>query len=702
MATSLLPIDDSDIDDSAANASRRPAAARSYPACCWAAGILGHPGPRRFNRLALAALAVLLAVASPSPVAAADNPQDLEQLEQRTFRAAVERVAPSVVRIETVGGLQRVGGVVFGTGPTTGLVVDPQGYVVSSAFNFVNRPASILIRGADGQLKPAELVATDHARMLVLLKVAVDKPLPVPEFADPKSLRVGQWTIAVGRTFAGNEPNMTVGVLSATGRIWGKAIQTDAIVSPNNYGGPLVDLHGRVLGVIVPLSPQSDEEVAGVEWYDSGIGFAVEGAHLQSILPRLKKGEDLHPGKLGISFRNRNLHVADPIVGASTPNSPAYKAGLKTGDKILEVAGRAVARAAEVKEQLAQRYAGDVVHLVVMREDKRLEFDVELAAAIEPYRFPFLGVLPMRDDGESNGVPVRFVYPGSPAAESGIEPGDVLQKIDGQPVRGRDALMEQLSKFQPEDKVALEVLHGDQTRSLSPALGELPTDIPPGPLPAASQARQPDNAERPQVGVVGLKIPEFDNEAFAYVPEEYHPGVPHGLVLWLHAPGSFDREKHVASWKSLCQDHDLILLMPRASDPERWKPTELNLVRKLIDEVVADYTIDPSRIVAAGREGGGTLAAMVMLRNRDLVRGLATVDAPVAGRPPENDPLRRLAVYVARSKESSHATAIERGIKQMRERKIPVTLRELGEQPRPLDDKERAELARWIDTLDKI
>ena len=69
-------------------------------------------------------------------------------------------------------------------------------------------------------------------------------------------IRVGQWTIAVGRAFEGREPNMAVGVLSATDRIWGKAIQTDAAVSPNNYGGPLVDIAGRVLGVLVPLSPR--------------------------------------------------------------------------------------------------------------------------------------------------------------------------------------------------------------------------------------------------------------------------------------------------------------------------------------------------------------------------------------------------------------------------------------------------------------
>ena len=102
----------------------------------------------------------------------------------------------------------------------------------------------------------------------------------MPELVPVDEIRVGQWAIAVGRSFRADRPNISVGIVSALGRMFGKVIQTDADVSTANYGGPLVDIRGRVYGVVVPMAPQATSEVAGAEWYDSGIGFAVPLASL--------------------------------------------------------------------------------------------------------------------------------------------------------------------------------------------------------------------------------------------------------------------------------------------------------------------------------------------------------------------------------------------------------------------------------------
>ena len=220
----------------------------------------------------------------------------------------MDRVAPSVVRIETIGGREKIGKMLIGSGPTTGLIVDPDGYIISSAFNFVGKPTDIFVQLPDGTRHYAKLVARDKSRLLVLLKIDTKKPLPVCEIAPRSEMRVGQWTIAVGRTFESPQPNMAVGILSATNRVWGKAIQSDAAISPTNYGGPLVDIRGRVMGVLVPMARNNPiDEIAGVGNYDCGVGFAVPMEHIAKMLPRLKKGENLLPASVEANVQGYNM-----------------------------------------------------------------------------------------------------------------------------------------------------------------------------------------------------------------------------------------------------------------------------------------------------------------------------------------------------------------------------------------------------------
>jgi len=641
------------------------------------------------------------------PVTGASSDGELAELEQKAISAAADRVAPSVVRVETIGGLERAEHGALGSGATTGLVVDKEGFIVSSAFNFLGKPTSILVRLPGGARKPAELVATDHSRMLVVLKIAPDAPLPVPEFAPESEIRVGQWAIAMGRAFESDRPNLAVGVVSARNRVWGKAIQTDAAVSPNNYGGPLVDLLGRVLGLLVPLSPESSEEFAGIQWYDSGIGFAIPAEHLQKTLPRLKKGEDLHPGVIGVTFRDRSLHVGEPVLGPSRPNSPAAKAGLKAGDKIVEIEGRKVLRAAAVKEEVSRRYAGEKMRLVALRDGKRMEHELELVQKLDPYQHPFMGILPRRPAGEDkpDGLDIRYVYPKSPAVDAGVKAGDVLLAVAGKPIKSRAEAIQQLAGSVPDDEVEVEIRRGDQTQklvNLKLKLAALPEDLPPPDLPPAHGEPKPAEGQRPAVGVVPLKIAEFSNETIAYVPDNYNSAVPYGVVIWLHAPGGFEQDELLARWKPLCDRYELILVAPKSEDRSKWLPGEAALVQRLLADVRRTYTVDPARIVVHGHEGGGALAFLVAARMHQQVSAAAVVDAALFGRMPENEPQHRLAVYLARSVKSPHAASIEQTVTQLRDMKIPLTLKELGEAPRYLNPDELAELVRWIDTLDRL
>ena len=159
-----------------------------------------------------------------------------------------------------------------------------------------------------------------------------------------------------GRTLAPEVdglPSVSVGIISALDRIWGKAVQTDAKVSPTNYGGPLIDLEGRVQGVLVPASPQAEGETAGFEWYDSGIGFAIPLEDINAVLPRMIKGTEKKPvvlrrGYLGITMRSGDMYEAPPIIGTVAPGSAGDKAGIKPGDLVKSIDGKPVSNYAQV------------------------------------------------------------------------------------------------------------------------------------------------------------------------------------------------------------------------------------------------------------------------------------------------------------------------------------------------------------------
>jgi serine protease Do len=624
---------------------------------------------------------------------------DLDALRRNAVKDAVERVAPSVVRIETIGGLEQVEDVQFGAGPTTGLIVDPHGYIVSSAFNFINKPSSIIVRLPNGTRKPARLVATDRVRMIVLLKIDAGAPLPVCEIAPEAEMRVGQWTIALGRTFEGEQPNISLGILSAKDRVWGKALQTDASVSPNNYGGPLVDIRGRVMGVLVPLSPEAADEMAGYEWYDSGIGFAVPAQHIQRTLPRLKKGEDLLQGLVGVSMQSPNIYTSQPVIASCRANSPAAAAGLKPGDRILEVEGRKIARTVEFREEINRRYAGDKIELAVMRDNKLLTRELTLADKIPPYQAAFLGVLPMRGGGDA-GVKVRWVYPGSPAASAGVSAGDVIVALDGKRTGTREQMIEAMIECRPDKTVDLEFSHNGKRESRKLTLGAFAMSLPPAELPPACEKGKPADAKGLEIGVVKPRILEFPNEFFAFVPENYDRNVPHGLVVWLHGKGGLDWDKTLAAWRQVCADYNFILAAPKSADGTNWSPRDADLVDRLIKRIEDKYKVDPFRVVVHGQESGGSLASFVAVRDPQTIRAMVLVDAPLVAVPRENDPQYRFAAYIATSGKSSRAT--EKALSLLREMNIPLSVKKLGDEPRYFNADELCELARWIDMLDSL
>lgn len=660
------------------------------------------------------AFLLLAIVFGLQPIGALSAQDDLALREQAAFNAAVAHVAPSVVSIDAIGGLEQAQGVLLGSGPTTGLIVSADGYIISSAFNFAQRPASILVGLPDGTRTPAELVATDRNRMLVLLKVTVDDPLPVPQMMPRGEVAVGMWSIAVGRTFDPAVPNMSVGIVSATNRVWGKAIQTDAKVSPANYGGPLVDLRGRVMGVLVPLSPDKSSEVAGVDWYDSGIGFAVPLEHVMQVLPLLAAGENLKPGILGVQLREHGTHIAPAVIAGTRPNSPAYKAGLKPGDEIVAIDEQPVRRQAELFEQIHQRYAGDTVELTVARGEEKITAAVELVDHLDPYRRPFFGMLPLRAaaeiekaegdaDEEPRGVAVRWVYPGSPAEKAGIQRGDRIISVDGQQMIDLASLTQRLAAQEIGVPLELGVARGNEELNISLVATTEPAEALAAELPPPhGELAEVDEEELPPRGSFTKKVPGEAGEALVYVPENYHPHASYGLLVWLHPPGGFDGETLLQRWSPLCDEYHLILAAPSAAEPRQWRANDVAFIKELITDLQGNYAVDPQRVVVHGHEQGGAMATLLAYTQRDKVRGLAVVGVPLPGEPPENEPQSRLSVLVGYAEEHESGGAIAESLTPLRDAHYPVTTVELGKQPRYFNDQELGTLLRWIDTLDRL
>jgi serine protease Do len=309
-------------------------------------------------------------------------------LAPKAFRAAAAKVQPSLVRIEGFGGIAAgVDGGGYqapGEGPTSGVVISSDGHIVTSTFNFLRKPPIITVVDHTGRRHVAKLLGRDDTRRICLLKVDGVSDWAVPEFADRGELKVGQWVVATGIGFGASQPALSAGIISATSRISGRAVQTDANLSPANYGGPLIDLDGRVVGICVPLSPNARNDAAGAEWYDSGIGFAVPLTGLDSVVAAMKEGKTLQPGFLGVQAQPAGDPPTGAVVKQVVPDSPAAKAGLQAEDRIHSVGGIEILDVTHLQSVIGRFYAGDKVEVVVQRGEEKKTFEAELIVPPPP------------------------------------------------------------------------------------------------------------------------------------------------------------------------------------------------------------------------------------------------------------------------------------------------------------------------------
>jgi S1-C subfamily serine protease/predicted esterase len=696
--------------------------------------------------------------------------QDVYEKNEAAMKAASEIVAPSIVKIETAGGREMAtgggvgrprpgmvmpggAGVRKGLGPTTGLVVDADGWVITSAFNFANNPSDVFVTAPGQPRLVAKVIATDTTRMLTLLKVEA-KGLAVPKAFGKSEIQIGQWCLALGRTLAPemtDPPSTSVGIISALNRMRGTVMQCDAKVSPVNYGGPLVAIDGRVLGVLVPASPRGEGEVSGVEWYDSGIGFAVPLEDIFKVLPRMKEGRDLRKGLLGIAPKTQDLYLEEPIIGTVSAESAAEKAGIKAGDKIVKIDGKPLVNFFGVQTILGPKYEGDVIDVVVLRNGKELSFDkLKLTGNVAAFNPGFLGILPMRDDADP-GVEVRFVYVDSPAEKAGLKAGDRIMKAmvkvaadeKGPPVpvlRNRNQLLSFINSLPSGVEVVLDVRKAgtDKTEKKTVKLAAVTETLPDVlPMPAtkakanaatpeekkddakeekkdekkddAKDEKKDDDKDAPkkeiETGLLKRKNATLGREYWLYVPKNYKPNVSYGVIVWLHNVGksSKDAEEMVKIWAGYLEEHNFLMMGPRSTAVEGWLPSETEGVISDLKDVIAAFTVDRARVVTHGEGVGGQMAAYLGFNAREHVRAVAMSGAALGTAPKDNLPGSRLAFFVIAGDKHPDFKLIEAAKPALAEKRFPTLWRpvkDLGKEY--MNQKTLSEMCVWLDSLDRI
>ncbi len=335
-------------------------------------------------------------------------------------------------------------------------------------------------------------------------------------------------------------------------------------------------------------------------------------------------------------------------------------------------------------------------------EKERHAFDVKLAKEILPYAHAFLGVLPARIPREK-GVKVRFVYPDSPASEAGIAAGDVIEKIGARVVDTIEDAQAALLPFEPQGTVHVVWRHDGAAKEADLKLESQPTDVPQSLDPAELPPADNESEEAIDTGLVELKIPEAPNTCHVWLPDTVKPGVPHGLLVWLGSPKEFDPQTLEREWGEFAARHHLIVMSPRPKDT-RWASTDVEFIHKVVDEAVNRYPIDELRVAIGGVQSGGALSFLAAFPRRDRFHGVVTGDAPVPPRTtiPANEPTQRLAVFLLITEGARTTPIIERAAKAFRDAKYPVTVVKRNQTTAALTETQRAEVVRWIDTLDRL
>jgi serine protease Do len=352
-------------------------------------------------------------------------------------------------------------------GEGSGFIVSNDGYILTNA-HVVNGASQVTVKMTDRREYSAKVIGVDERTDVAVIKIEA-KNLPTVRIGDPAKLRPGEWVIAIGSPF-GFENSVTAGIVSATSRSmpseggYGSFIQTDVAVNPGNSGGPLFNLNGEVIGINWQIYSRTGGYM--------GLSFAIPIDIASNVREQLVATGKVTRSRIGVSIQDVNAQLADSfgldrprgaLVGMVESDGPGEKAGIKPGDVILKVDGKEIETSAQVPTIVANTKPGKELGIEVWRDRgvKRLtarpvelredgervalnakdagDTQSKLGLAVRP-----LGADEKRQADTKGSLLVEQVT--GPAAEAGVQPGDIILGVNGAKVKSLQELQNATKK----------------------------------------------------------------------------------------------------------------------------------------------------------------------------------------------------------------------------------------------------------------
>jgi serine protease Do len=363
----------------------------------------------------------------------------------------------------------------------SGFIIDPAGYIVTNN-HVVDGAREVSVTLTDGAKYKAKVIGHDDKTDLALVKIDAGHALPYVSFGDSDNEHEGDWVIAVGNPY-GLGGTVTAGIVSAHGRNihegpYDDFMQIDAPINPGNSGGPLFNQSGQVIGIDTAIYSPTGGSV--------GIGFAIPSNVAKNIVAQLRDHGKINRGWLGIAMQPLTPPLAKAaglpndhgvLIDTVTQGSPAAKADLHQGDVITGFNGKPITDARDLAMAVADTAAGKTVPVTLWRDNHARTANVTITAqdnsnrqasaapapTTKPVGMALQQLTPdLREQlnlpANSGGVVVGEVTPGSAADESGVQPGDVIERVGANAVQTPQQVADAIHAAQQQKKEAVSLL----------------------------------------------------------------------------------------------------------------------------------------------------------------------------------------------------------------------------------------------------